>query len=66
MAAHKTRIPKLEDFPPADDPIVIEGDDVTAFLESMVAGPVDEEYLLECDRVYERLYRDEPANDLFR
>jgi len=66
MAAHKTRIPRLEDFPPAGDPIVIEGDDVTAFLESMVAGPVDEEYLLECDRVYERLYRDEPTNDLFR
>jgi hypothetical protein len=66
MAANETRIPKLEDFPPTDDPIVIEGDDVTAFLESMVAGPVDEEYLLECDRVYERLYRDKPTNDLFK
>lgn len=71
MASTETRVIRIEDLPPivlggAGDAIVIEGDDATAFLESMASGPVDEEYLRECDRVYERLYRPEPTNNLFR
>lgn len=70
MAATDSRIAKIEDLPPAPggtgDAIVFEGPEATAFLKSMDAGTATAEYLRAADRLYERLYRSEPANELFR
>lgn len=46
--------------------IVFEGEEVTAFLESMATGTASAEYLREADRVFAELYSPEPMNDLFR